>query len=153
LSINHRRAFPIRPTKVEADAAAIEVASERHRGLAFRRHGIERTRLDRKRLAVNFSAEKIEVELALRAWRVGAAQRFSERGASTDNDSAATARPQEEFHQTFHVALVERNIRACVRQDAGLVARHTTVGTHQHQHEWSRAGGTGAAPAESAVPK
>ena len=146
-------ALAIRAAEVEADAAAIQVAAQRHGGFAGRGHVGEIAGLDGELPAIDLAAHELGIEFPRAGRGVNAAQHFGNRRIAADDHAPAAARPEEELHEPLHVAAVEGHGVAGVREDDCVVARDRAIGALQRDGERVRAGIGGAAGAVCAIPQ
>ena len=131
LAIDHRRDLQIGRAQVEADAAAVQVASQRLTALACRGRFISAAAHHGERMAVDLLAHEAIIELARAVRRIDPGDVFSDAARPADGDLPAAARPQEELRDPLGVGQVGFKAGMTIRERHRLVARHGAVGAFQ----------------------
>ena len=125
LAVDHGGALAVGAAEVEADPAAVEVASEGLRRLAHGRELLRR--LDPDRLPEHAATHQVPVERAEALLPVRGGEHARHRVAALDQDRAAALLPEQELDQPLDVLAVERGVRRGRGQDARLVGERGPV--------------------------
>ena len=131
LAIDHGRDLQIGRAQVEADAAAVQVASQRLTALARRGRFISAATHDGERMAVDLLAHEVVIELARAVRRIDLGDVLTDAARPADGDLPAAARPQQEFDDPLGIGQIGFEAGMAVRESDRLVARHGAVGTLQ----------------------